>query len=81
VTVDQVANDMFPLANAGQRVVLEGIGVWNPSFDVAPAPLIEGIVTEKGLVPKDAKSSSFRVQEFMQELGLWQGSKKQKTGT
>jgi methylthioribose-1-phosphate isomerase len=26
--------------------------VWNPSFDVAPAPLIEGIITERGLVAK-----------------------------
>lgn len=26
--------------------------VWNPSFDVTPAELIEGIITEKGLVPK-----------------------------
>jgi methylthioribose-1-phosphate isomerase len=67
------------IAGAGQRVVLEGIAVWNPSFDVAPAPLIEGIVTEKGLVPKDAKTSSFKVQEFMQELGLWQPAKRLKT--
>ena len=26
-----------------------GIGCWNPAFDVTPASLIAGIVTEKGV--------------------------------
>lgn len=30
------------------------IAVWNPSFDVTPAQLIEGIITERGVVPKAA---------------------------
>ncbi|KAH0562388.1 S-methyl-5-thioribose-1-phosphate isomerase [Trichoglossum hirsutum] len=30
----------------------EGIEVWNPSFDVTPAELIDGIVTEEGVVEK-----------------------------
>lgn len=29
-----------------------GIGVWNPSFDVTPASLIDAIVTEKGVFEK-----------------------------
>jgi methylthioribose-1-phosphate isomerase len=29
-----------------------GIGVWNASFDVTPAALITGIVTEKGVIVK-----------------------------
>lgn len=32
-----------------------GIGVFNPSFDVTPAELIDAIVTEKGVAVKDAK--------------------------
>jgi len=36
----------------GQRVVTEGIQVWNPCFDATPGHLIEAIITEKGLVPK-----------------------------
>jgi 5-methylthioribose kinase len=37
----------------GQRVAAEGVDVWNPAFDVTPAAyLIEGIITEKGMVPK-----------------------------
>lgn len=29
-----------------------GIGVWNPAFDITPAALIDGIVTEVGVVEK-----------------------------
>ncbi|MBI1848802.1 MAG: S-methyl-5-thioribose-1-phosphate isomerase [Planctomycetes bacterium] len=35
---------------AGKRVVPEGVPVWNPAFDVTPAALIAGIVTECGLI-------------------------------
>lgn len=31
-----------------------GINVWNPAFDVTPAELIDGIITEVGVVEKDA---------------------------
>ena len=31
------------------RVVPDGAGVWNPAFDVTPARLIAGIITEKGI--------------------------------
>ena len=31
-----------------------GTQPWNPSFDVTPAQLIDGIVTEKGVMEKDA---------------------------
>lgn len=31
-----------------------GIDVWNPAFDVTPAELIDGIITEVGVVEKDA---------------------------
>jgi hypothetical protein len=34
--------------------------VWNPSFDVAPAALIEGIITERGLVPKEGGAFQVR---------------------
>ena len=33
----------------GKRIAAEGIKVWNPAFDVAPANLIEAIFTEKGV--------------------------------
>jgi hypothetical protein len=50
----------------GQRVAAD-IPVWNPSFDVTPAPLIEGIITERGLVPRAAgsASNSFAVRSWL----------------
>ncbi len=35
---------------AGKRVVVEGARVFNPAFDVTPASLIQGIVTERGVL-------------------------------
>ncbi|RYP30226.1 hypothetical protein DL767_006373 [Monosporascus sp. MG133] len=39
-----------------ERVAIahQGIGVWNPAFDVTPAELIDAVVTEKGVVTKGA---------------------------
>ena len=34
----------------GPRTVPEGVKVWNPAFDVTPASLITGIVTERGVI-------------------------------
>ena len=34
----------------GSRTVAEGIGAWNPVFDVTPHALIDAIVTERGVV-------------------------------
>ncbi|EEH02644.1 conserved hypothetical protein [Histoplasma capsulatum G186AR] len=34
-------------------VAADGIGVWNPAFDVTPAALVDGIITEVGVVEKD----------------------------
>ncbi len=47
------------LEHAGQRVAAEGVDAWNPVFDVAPAELIDAIVTERGVIerPDAAKMS------------------------
>jgi methylthioribose-1-phosphate isomerase len=34
----------------GKRTAPEGVKVYNPAFDVTPAPLIAGIVTERGII-------------------------------
>lgn len=40
----------------GVRIAAQGIDVWNPAFDITPASLIKGIITEKGVYePKDLK--------------------------
>jgi len=33
----------------GRRIAAEGVDAWNPAFDVTPAELITGIVTERGI--------------------------------
>lgn len=45
------------------------IAVWNPSFDVTPAQLIEGIITERGVVPKAAAGStaSFDIRGWLDQ--------------
>src|SRR5262249_52462557 len=41
----------------GRQTAPDGIHVYNPAFDVTPAHLIAGIITEKGLIqPVDAKT-------------------------
>lgn len=40
------------LSTAGHRTVVEGAEAWNPVFDVAPAELIDAIVTERGVIER-----------------------------
>ncbi|OOG55794.1 S-methyl-5-thioribose-1-phosphate isomerase [Rhodanobacter sp. B05] len=40
------------LSTAGKRTVVEGARAWNPVFDVAPAELIDAIVTERGVIER-----------------------------
>ncbi len=39
-------------AVGGSRTVAEGIGAWNPVFDVTPHDLIDAIVTERGIIER-----------------------------
>lgn len=48
----------------GQRVAAD-IQVWNPSFDVTPASLITGIITERGLVEKNSPAGNFEVAAWL----------------
>ncbi|NQV24854.1 MAG: S-methyl-5-thioribose-1-phosphate isomerase [Rhodopirellula sp.] len=34
----------------GKQTVPDGVAVWNPAFDVTPAELISGIITERGVI-------------------------------
>ena len=40
------------LNTAGKRTVVDGARAWNPVFDVAPAELIDAIVTERGVIER-----------------------------
>ncbi|EEF46259.1 methylthioribose-1-phosphate isomerase [Ricinus communis] len=48
----------------GEQVAASGISVWNPAFDVTPANLISGIITEKGVITK-IDSSDFDIKNFV----------------
>ncbi|CAL1404549.1 unnamed protein product [Linum trigynum] len=51
----------------GEQVAASGISVWNPAFDVTPASLIAGIITEKGVITK-ADSDAFDIKAFVATL-------------
>ena len=36
----------------GRRIAPEGVAVWNPAFDVTPASLITGFITDRGLLTR-----------------------------
>jgi Initiation factor 2 subunit family len=42
--------------------------VWNPAFDVTPAHLIHGIITEKGVIPRSGGAHDVRT--FLASHGL-----------
>jgi len=50
----------------GQRIAAEGIGVWNPAFDVTPASLITGLITEFGVITKEDGKDIFDVCSFVE---------------
>jgi methylthioribose-1-phosphate isomerase len=52
------------LSTAGRRTVVEGAQAWNPVFDVAPAELIDAIVTERGVIERPNSIS-------MQAMFVW----------
>lgn len=49
-------------------IAANGIGVWNPAFDVTPAELIDGIITEVGVVEKDS-NGVFHLDEVFKRDG------------
>ncbi|KAF1355111.1 hypothetical protein BDV97DRAFT_395495 [Delphinella strobiligena] len=50
-------------------IAADGIDVWNPAFDVTPAELIDGVVTEKGVVEKGS-DGVFHFESIFEESGL-----------
>jgi methylthioribose-1-phosphate isomerase len=48
---------------AGKRVAARGIDVYNPAFDITPASLVTGIITEHGVVRGDLRRGLARVKK------------------
>ncbi|KAJ1565000.1 S-methyl-5-thioribose-1-phosphate isomerase [Nowakowskiella sp. JEL0078] len=55
-------------SSATVKIAADGIGVWNPAFDVTPAELITGIVTEKGVIVKDIGLKEFNLKQALSKL-------------
>eukprot|EP01102_Stenamoeba_stenopodia_P003740 TRINITY_DN13895_c0_g1_i1.p1 TRINITY_DN13895_c0_g1~~TRINITY_DN13895_c0_g1_i1.p1 ORF type:complete len:393 (+),score=116.24 TRINITY_DN13895_c0_g1_i1:76-1179(+) len=52
---------------AGVQLAPDGIGVWNPAFDVTPHHLIAGIFTERGVITKPDEKSPFDIPSFLKQ--------------
>ncbi|KAL3360898.1 hypothetical protein AABB24_014031 [Solanum stoloniferum] len=50
----------------GEQVAASGISVWNPAFDVTPAKLISGIITEKDVITKNG-TDTFDIAGFVRK--------------
>jgi methylthioribose-1-phosphate isomerase len=47
-------------------IAAEGIDIWNPAFDITPAELIDGVITEVGVVQK-GKDGEFDFRSIFNE--------------
>ncbi|KAJ8750698.1 hypothetical protein K2173_015879 [Erythroxylum novogranatense] len=56
---------LYSRGGLGEQVAASGISVWNPAFDVTPAKLISGIITEKGVITKSS-AGAFDIKEFIE---------------
>ena len=55
----------------GVRVAPEGVGVYNPAFDVTPAALITAIITEAGVVRPPSRDALAQLVERQEREDLW----------
>ncbi|XAR51074.1 S-methyl-5-thioribose-1-phosphate isomerase [Bertholletia excelsa] len=57
---------LYARGGLGEQVAASGICVWNPAFDVTPAHLISGIITETGVITRGG-SETFDIKQFVQK--------------
>ncbi|XP_058795180.1 methylthioribose-1-phosphate isomerase [Phymastichus coffea] len=48
IKIEERPHDELTCIN-GVRIAAEGINVWNPAFDITPAKIITGVITNKGV--------------------------------
>ncbi len=54
------------------------VQVWNPAFDVTPASLITGIITEQGIIQQ--RDGAIDVNSFLREHGLLEAEESRDNG-
>ncbi len=47
----------------GRTTAPDGVGIYNPAFDVTPADLITGIITDRGMIQPVTESAVRKVIE------------------
>lgn len=58
--VDSAGQVLFEEEPTTINVAAHAIDVWNPAFDITPANLIDGVITERGVVEKSDGGFSFK---------------------
>jgi len=64
-TLEIDANDIRTVS-----IAADGIGVWNAAFDITPAELITGIVTEKGIIMKESGENKYDLSKSLERNGV-----------
>ena len=60
IPIEQRRPDEVTAIHGSHRIAPEGVDVFNPAFDITPARLITGIITERGVFPPEALAAHFR---------------------
>ena len=53
IPIEERPGEEITTINGQAWIAPEGVGVFNPAFDVTPAEYVTGIITERGVVPPD----------------------------
>jgi methylthioribose-1-phosphate isomerase len=59
IPIEQRAANEVTSVHGGPRIAPEGVDVYNPAFDVTPAELITGIITERGIFKPEKIAGEF----------------------
>ncbi|WP_447965622.1 S-methyl-5-thioribose-1-phosphate isomerase [Nitrospira sp. Ecomares 2.1] len=59
IPIEERSSSEVTSLHSGQKIAPHGVEVWNPAFDVTPADLIAGIITERGIFAPQALSEHF----------------------
>lgn len=62
IVIEERCHEEVTMIN-GKRICAEGVNIINPGFDVTPHELITGIITEKGIIKPDYKTSIAKLFE------------------
>jgi methylthioribose-1-phosphate isomerase len=65
IPIEQRADEEIT-CGMGRRTAPEGVQVYNPAFDVTPAELIAGIITERGVIAPVTADEVARVVAYEQ---------------